>query len=585
MSALTKNTIAFALQFALLVPSVKLIGQVQSIASKTSFTKITMPVSPIKMQDLISGQYKNENIYTKMVLMSRVPGTQTALATPAKTATVDGVTYTLQKTPFANVTQPVQNIGAAVKQQSPDGLNVCTTQKTRVENVFDIMNQFNSQSRVNVGEIFSDDAVVNGTYARMNLSRKPIQITTDLVDYTQSSPVSNIEPVNDPDNLGQINQAIANLLRKNQNANIPGAIKSDVFEVHTAGQLAMSLNSNASVNLEALLGVPVSVGSDRSVTTDSRFDLSQVAAVIVQPFFQISVANASTDILNGTIPSNAVIVKNVLYGRVAIVTAVSALASSELQAALTNSIEVKDLVNADGQLSATAKALFEARAIKVFIYGGDVTLANGVAVGSITELKNYINGMKANVSAASAVPIAYSLAYIQDYAPVQLKAVTEFNDVECKHATQIRMSMSKILVTKVVDFGGDEELFGSIKASYDNNQQTLWTVPIANPIKKSENQFISSTGDEKFINIFPDQINSNSTINLQLNIKDKIEAGLEALGASDQAKADGFVSYLPSSVGVKVLDILNSNGGVLTKTYTLNEGSAEIKVTITFKAE
>jgi len=584
MSTLNKKATFIVLSSAMFITCFKLQAQVQSI-SKTSFTKNVIPVTPIKMQDLISGQYKNENIYTKMMLMSKVQGTQPISASAAKTATVGGVTYTLQKTPFSNVAQPVQNIGAAVKQQSPDGLNACTIQKTRVENVFDIMNQFNIQTRVNVGAIFSDDAVVNGTYARLSLPRKPIQLTTELVDFTQSSPISNIEPVNDPDNLGQINQAIANLLRKNKNANVPTAISSDVFEVHTAGQLAASLSSNASVNLEALLGVPVSVGSDKSVTTDSRFDLSQVAAVIVQPFFQISVANPFTEILNGTIPSNAVMVNSVLYGRVAIVTAVSALASTELQAALSNSLAVKDLVDADNQLSAKAKALFEARAIKVYIFGGDVTLANGVAVGSIAELKNYITGMKANVSAASGVPIAYTLNYIQDYVPVQMKAVTEFNAVECKHASQIRMSMSKILVTKVVDFGGDEELFGDIKATFDNNQQTLWSVPISNPIKKSENQFISATGDEKFFNVFADQVDINSTINLQLNIKDKIESGLEALGATEQAKRDGFVSYSPASVGVKLLDILNANGGVLVKTYTLNEGSAELKVTITFKAE
>jgi hypothetical protein len=252
---------------------------------------------------------------------------------------------------------------------------------------------------------------------------------------------------------------------------------------------------------------------------------------------------------------------------------------------MTNSIDALDVASGKGSLSATAKALFEAKAIKVYIFGGDVTLANGVAVGSFDELKNYITGMKPSVSSASALPIAYQLRYIQDDAPVFLKAVTEFNAVECKRATQIRMSMSKILVTKVVDFGGDEELFGDIKATYNNSQQTLWSVPIAHVIKKSENQFIGPTGDEKSINIFTDQINGNSTINLQLDIKDQIEAGLEALGASDQAKRDGFVSYGPSSVSVNILDILNANGGVLNKTYTLNEGSAEVKVTITFKAQ
>ena len=584
MRVLNNKSAIIALSVITLAGLQRVTAQVQSVAIKPAFSKLTLPATSIKMQDLISGQYKDLNIYTKVMMMSRVPGSLPMTASAAKTVNVNGVTYTMQKTPFTTI-DGTQNVGSAVNQTSPDGLRACTIQKSRAENSFDVLNQFTASAQVNVGAIFSDQSVLNGSYSRMSLSRKPIQITTDLIDYSQHSAISNVETVTDPDNTGQVNQAIANLLRRNANAVVPASISSSVFEVHSAGQLSVSLSSNASVNLQPLIDVPVTVGDNRSVSSDSRFDLNQVAAVVVQPFFNISIANPPDELLNAAAPGNAVIVRNVVYGRIAIISATSALASSELQAALTESIDAVDLAKVDESLSAKAKALFEARAVKVYIFGGDAALANGVAVGSFTEFKNYITGMKANVSSASAMPIAYQLRYIQDDAPVFLKAVTEFNAVECKRASQIRMSMSKILVTKVVDFGGDEELFGSINASFNNVDQTLWSVPIGNSIKKSEKQFIGPTGDEKFINVFRDEVNSNSTITLQLNIRDKIESGLEALGASDKAKADGFVSYGPSTFGVKLLDILNANGGVLNKTFTLNEGDAQVQVTITFKAE
>jgi hypothetical protein len=70
-----------------------------------------------------------------------------------------------------------------------------------------------------------------------------------------------------------------------------------------------------------------------------------------------------------------------------------------------------------------------------------------------------------------------------------------------------------------------------------------------------------------------------------MNVKDKIEGGPEWIGAAQQAKDDGFVTYTPGSVSVKALDIINANGGLLTKTFTLTEGSAEIKVTVRFKVD
>lgn len=578
--------------FKLLLPvfaGLSLAGYQTASAQVKTATKITLAKqislnNPITIQELKTGKYKDINIYSKVAMLGRVSGKSPISSAGTKTATVNGVTYTLQKTPFTT-SGGEQNIGSATSLQSPDGLKVCAVQKARSENVFDVLNQFNTQSQIFVGGVYSDEAVLRGTYARLNLPRNPMQITTELVDFTQNSPVSNIETVANPENSGQINQAIANLLRRNQNASVPGNIRSDVFEVHSAAQLSVNLSSNASANLEPLLGVPVTVGADRSIVGDTKFEFNQVAAVVVQPFFNISVATPPTQLINGTTPSNAVYVSNVVYGRIAIITALSTSASATLQADMSAAVDAVDLVTADNSLSAGAKALFEARAIKVYIFGGDPVLASGVSVGSFAEFRNYINGMKAGVSGALGVPIAYQLRYIADDAPVNIKAVTEFNAVECKKASQIRASLSGIKVTNVVDFGFDEELYGNVKVDFNGKEYTLWSVSSANAIKKGKDQTITSSGDEEFINVFSDQVTSNTMLNIKMNIKDKIEGGPEFLGAAAKAKEDGFVSYTPGSVSVKALDVINANGGLLTKTFTLTEGNAEIKVTVRFKVE
>jgi hypothetical protein len=553
-------------------------------ATRITLAKQISSTSPITARDLISGKFKDLNIYSKVAMLSRVPGKTPAGTAGTKTATVNGVTYTLQKTPFTTGGGEA-NIGAATTLQSPDGLKVCAVQKAKSENVFDVLNQFTTQSQVFVGGIYADESVLRGTYARMNLPRNPMQITTELVDFTQNSPVSNIETVASPENTGQINQAIANLLRRNQNASVPGNIRSDVFEVHSAAQLSVNLSSNASANLEPLLGVPVTVGTSQDIVGDTKFEFNQVAAVVVQPFFNISVATPPTQLINGAAPANAVYVSNVVYGRIAIITAISTVASTSLQADMSAAVDAVDVVSAENGLSAGARALFEARAIKVYIFGGDPVLASGVAVGSFAEFKNYINGMKAGVSGALGVPIAYQLRYIADDAPVNMKAVTEFNAVECKKASQIRASLTSIKVTNVVDFGFDEELFGNVKVGFGGKDYTLWSVSAGNAIKKGKDQVISASGDEEFINVFPDQITNNTMLTIKMNVKDKIEGGPEFLGAAQQAKDDGFVTYTPGSVSVKALDIINANGGLLTRTFTLTEGSAEIKVTVRFKVE
>lgn len=558
-------------------------AQVKTTTKITVAKQLSVAGSPT-IKDLTTGKYKDLNIYSKVAMLNKVAGKVPPGSAGAKTATVNGVTYTLQKTPFT-ATGGQQNVGSPVTQQSSDGLKVCAVQKTRSENVFDILNQFNVQSQVMVGGIFADEEVLRGTYARMNLPRKAMQITTELVDFTQNSPVSNIETVTSPENSGQINQAIANLLRRNQNANVPANIRSDVFQVHTLAQLSVNLSSNASANLAPLIGVPVTVGTSQNVVGDTKFEFNQVAAVVVQPFFNISVATPPSDLVNGTVPSNAVYVSNVVYGRVAIITAISTVASATLQADMNAAVDAVDVVSAERELSAGARALFEARAIKVYIFGGDPALASGVAVGSFAEFKNYINGMKQRVSGAMGVPIAYQMRYIADDAPVNIKAVTEFNAVECKKASQIRASLSSIKVTNVVDFGGDEELYGNVKIAFGGKEYSLWSVGAGNAIKKGKDGVISATGDEEFINVFTDAINSNTLMNIKMNIRDKIEGGPEWIGAAQKAKDDGFVTYGPGSVNVKMLDIINANGGVLNKTFTLTEGSAEIRVTIAFRVE
>ena len=141
--------------------------------------------------------------------------------------------------------------------------------------------------------------------------------------------------------------------------------------------------------------------------------------------------------------------------------------------------------------------------------------------------------------------------------------------------------LETIKVAKVFDAPGvpsDEDLFGKITLKLGPTTQTLWSQAISAPVHKAENQSIAIAAEPEFT-IDPDLINTYK-LDVDFDVKDKIDGPVEAAGASAQAKADGFVSYNPGEVEVNVKDAQNANGGILSKTYTREEGSSQLQVAL-----
>jgi hypothetical protein len=344
--------------------------------------------------------------------------------------------------------------------------------------------------------------------------------------------------------------------------------------------MRLSLEASAGANLEALIGLPIEVTAGQSYAQNDVFEASHVAAAIVQPYFTISVSCPPWDLVEGTPPADAVVVSNVIYGRMAFITASAVMASRDLSAKVDRIINAVDLASAEATASAELSAILSTGSLKVRIIGGSSVTGSAASVGTFQEFKNHITQLDPTVQGSLGVPLAYIFRYVSDDAPVFIKGSSEFDRVECRRTKRLKIANAAIKVSKVSDFG-DEELYGTIKLTFDGDTKDLWSQ--SSFVSKGHNQSIVINAEPEF-RVDPTRIN-NARLEIAFNVKDKIMRfpDPEEAGASDQAKRDGFVKYSPGTIEFNVKDAQNASGGTLTKNYTLTEGSAELKVAMTFK--
>ncbi len=525
---------------------------------------------------------KNEDPMTQMRAYSTAPNrgaTPPAVSAHSpKSTQVNGITYSLQATPFAT-SEKIQSVGSPVSQTSTDGVRICEKVTSSQEEHLEIINNYGAAGNIAPGMIFGDQSVLNGTFMQQPVTKKAFSITTDLIDFSNVN-LSNAQAVAAPYDLGAINNAVNGLLNRLKNSPIPARIYSDVYEVHASAQLKLSMESSASANLEALIDIPIDVSASQSFSNEEKFEVNRAVAVVVQPYFTISVASPPWELVNGAPPSDAVVVSNVIYGRMAIITATSTEASVDLKASLERAVGLVDVASGSVKGSAEVSSLLKAGSLKVRIIGGNAQNASAAAVGSFDEFKNFIKGIDPTVQGALGVPLAYMFRFVSDDAPVFIKGISQFDNVECRHAQRLKITNSSIKVTKVSDFGGDEELYGHIKLTLGNTSKNLWEQAASAPIKKGSNDVISINAEPEF-RVDPELINTYK-LSIEFRVRDKIESGPEWLGATNQGKHDGFVTYSPGTIELNVKDVQNANGGKLTKTYTLSESAAEVKVSMTF---
>ena len=439
-----------------------------------------------------------------------------------------------------------------------------------------------SLSVIYPGALFKDDDVIVGNFTPLSLPRTPGSILIDVQNNTGniSRPVQNFN--NRTEVMSQINTLRTDVQNSYANAYL------DKFETsfQSTAQVNIGLEANMDLNLAPIIEIPVQVAANNSASFSFENSLNLATAAIFQVYYTISVGGEGPkSTIQGSVPSNALCVTDVQYGRIAFITVGSFTSRNEADLTMGQLLSVgldknTTIAEAERQLSASAKFALQAGFVKIKITGGSVSSA--VAVNSLQTFRDYIEQINPTVSGSQAVPIFYSLRYAADNAPARIGAIADINDEECFRADQLKITLNSIKATQVVDFG-DEELYGTVSVGtigkiYSGNA-TLWSASSSSPKQAATNTNIVTNSPTVTFNV-NGAATSASSVTFTINIKDKIMGDPEFVGASQTAKDNGFVQYTPSSFTVPLADIKNATNGILIKTFNIEEGTAKVAVAI-----
>ena len=514
-------------------------------------------------------------------------------------ANANGVRYFINKgTP---PTLPAQATGNTQTQTLSNDLVVCKiTPKTiarQLSGVFFIGTPANSsQSLIYPGALFKDDLVVQGDFTPLSLTRSPGSITIDVLNLNGAIS-ENVSNFNDKT---MVTNAINALRTKAGNSYANTYIQKFEASFEASSQINALLDANMNVNLQPIVELPVAVGAEMGGNLTIESSLNTAIAAICQVYYTISLGGSGPkSTVEGTIPSNALCVTDVFYGRSAFLS-VGSYASRLEASAVQNQLlsfgidENVNLVDAERQLSASAKFALKSGFVKLTVTGGSV--ASAVTVSNLQTLRDYIEKIDPTVSGVQAVPLFYMMRYAADEAPANIGAFASYTDKECFRADQLKITLQSIRPSVVDDWGGDEELYGSIAIDpigkvYSGNP-SLWNINSSSYSKaKIVTNVVAATPKPGVVFNLNPVTTSASSVNVTINIKDKILTlpDPEFLGATEQAKTDGYVLYKDpahssNKISVSLAEIKNAPNGILNQTFTVRQGdNAKVEVALKFE--
>jgi hypothetical protein len=557
----------------------------------------------VRIQDLAAVVKSRSSLVTQAAYYANMPDHgarppgNPAPHPAVQSRTINGVTYRLQTTPFSEEPAPNPSpAGASRTETSSDHKRVCTAVPSRHVRVIDTMREYGGTAENLVpGMIFTAQSVLDGTFNQMNVNRRPFSITTGLVDYSkppdQNTPV---KPVAAPYNLGSINTALANLQNAMGQVQYPNQLFGETFAIHSTAGTKLDFQAKASANL-AMAGIPADVAVGSGFSNSSNLDYSQVAAVITNPFFTVSVSEMPWELVNGTPPADAVLLKAVVYGRLGIFKARSKMQSGSL------AVNVDAAVTAlEGAASASAEfdSLFTSSSNEtsssVAVVGGPPPGTGAGALDSFADFKAAFRNLSPTVAGGFGVPIAYVFRYLSDDARVLIQGTADYGVVECEPLSRLKVS-GLLDVTFVDDYPPDEEIYGTIKMTVAGVEKTLWSRSSSTFVRLGSSQSLPfpdgatrnwnsniSTGEEVVFDVRKGDINGG-VAKIVFAINDRIDGPLEAAGATPAAKKNGFVTFAPGERSIQLRDILESQGQKKEIIYPLEEvgpGKGALRVAI-----
>lgn len=354
-------------------------------------------------------------------------------------------------------------------EEYESGPYLCTQRVVTQTKLFD---RFPAQGavadRIYPGALLNGDSLVNGFFSDVPLPRKPLTISTTLVQGTASAVMEN-------PSLSSFRQAQTDLIFQGLNEGQENPPKfADVFVSSAISADELSLN----------LGFDVSAGVVSSVDVAGQFSFntqnkrSRYLVKIVNELYTVNIDKpafasdfftddvTAEDLLRRFGQGNPpVYVDSVTYGRTIYIAVESDLSSQELQATLDAAAKT---VGFEGTLEfgLSVKEALEQTTIKAVVIGGsdeDFTdlrdLQNPEAwqrlVGRIVRVTNQNFGQ----------PIAFTVGYLADSSTTVSYASGSFTAEDCNRATQSFVVRADALRMNNVNDGNIAVINGTIKVS------------------------------------------------------------------------------------------------------------------------
>jgi hypothetical protein len=555
----------------------------------------TINLSTLSIDQLRSGTYKSQPTYNKMAMLANMPNRYKpgiAINSSANQGTSkSGIRYYVSKN---NISLPSNSNGTVAKSGQGQNNNflICESSfvgfgKQFVSSLLGIpSSQSDEFNMVFPGALFRDEDIVNGRFIPVALPRRP---STLAINVTNAASVT--ESVSNFNDKNTVNQAKSSLLSRIGNSNANTDHFSASFEVKSATELALNMETSFNVDLEALLGLPISLGSNigGGVSVSTEFNTAIAYMRNINYTLSVggnSIAGGPQATIEGAIPPNVVCVGDVLYGNVSFIIVRNLSTRAEAKLVAEELLEVTQLGSGSRELSASAKLAFSTSAVSVLVYGGaGASTVN--TVRNLDQLRAELAKGNNSVTGVNAMPLYYTLYYAADNAPAKVAAFTSFTNTTCYRASQLEVSLESFKPLAVVDFG-DEELYGNIKIITDATSRTnnvdFWNVGASNPVVgKAGNQISGLSTSRLVFNVNPALVDADqSVITINMEIKDKIMPE-EVLGASDVARRNGFVSYGPKKFSLDMREVQEAGPNGILKTYVVSEGNARIEAKLRFK--
>jgi hypothetical protein len=584
----SKFFLAIAMVSGILIPFSSS-AQLKTVSSTTSLQPINF--TTLKYTDLISGTYKSLSPRQKFASLSRMVnryGTVNPVPVTQKSGTApNGVRYFINK--GSAPVLPATSTGTTQSQSLSNDLVVCQTTPLQIVRnfagpLFIGVATNPNQSVIYPGAMFKDDDIVRGIFTPMTLPRKTGSITIDVLN-TNGSISETVSNFND---RTIVNNAINALRTETGNSFANTYIDYSEFFFQSSSQFNLSMEGSMDLNLAPIIELPVLVAANNTGNFSVENSLNAAVAALFQVYYTISIGGegpAST--INGTIPSNALCVTDVQYGRIAYITVGSYSSRTEASLVLNELVSVGldeslTLAEVSSKLSASAKAALSSGFVKIKITGGSA--ATAVTVSNLETFRNYVTQIDPSVAGSQSVPIYYTLRYAADNSPAQIGAFASFTDEQCFRADQLKVTLSSVKATNVVDFGG-EELYGTISVGtigkIASGSTSFWSVSSSSPKQASTNENLVSNTAVVTFNL-NEATTSATSVTFTVNIKDKIMGAPdpEFLGANATDKERGYAQYSPTSFTVTLDDVKKATNGVLNKVFVVEENGAKVAVNV-----